>query len=128
MLGKNSAHEISADIRVHNRHDTRPFIGRDRADPHCAVGPGGAKIRREAWLVLSGRLTALRFIGDLGAGRYGAFCIAPGELDSPYALCTALIHAMKIIANTRFVSKSMLFLLISVVIPSGVSNTADVVS
>jgi hypothetical protein len=43
-----SAHEIAADIRFHNRLDTRPCIGRDRADPRCAVGPYAAKIRDEA--------------------------------------------------------------------------------
>lgn len=41
-------HEIAADIRFHNRLDTRPCIGRDRIDPRCAVGPCGAEIRDEA--------------------------------------------------------------------------------
>jgi hypothetical protein len=43
-----SAHKIAADIRFHNRLDKHPCIGRDRADPRCAVGPYAAKIRDEA--------------------------------------------------------------------------------
>jgi len=43
-----SAHKIAADIRFHNRLDTCPCVGRDRADPRCAVGPYAAKIRDEA--------------------------------------------------------------------------------
>ena len=54
-----SAHEIAADIRFHNRLDTRPCVGRDCIDTRYGVGPSAPKDHNEAWFVLSKRLNAL---------------------------------------------------------------------
>jgi len=58
-----SAHEIAADIRFHNRLDTRPCVGRDRTDTRYGVGPAAPKDHDEAQFVLSKRLTALSLTG-----------------------------------------------------------------
>jgi hypothetical protein len=42
------AHESAADIRFHNRLDTRPCVGRDRTDTRYSVGPSAPKNHNEA--------------------------------------------------------------------------------